>query len=167
MGELDPGVAVGTGTHVTTNMCVLLLGQYLSENKTVLGIGTGSGILSITSGLFGAERVLGTDIDPLAVKIARENVEMNGLSDKIEMREGDLVDAVSGTYDIVVANIIADIIKILAPQVPPFMKEDGIFIASGIIKDKYEMVKEAVKAAGLTILEEKEMNEWCALVARK
>ena len=138
--ELDPGMAFGTGTHETTHMCVLLLEKYLSPDKTVLDIGTGSGILAITCGKLGAKSVQGTDIDPLAVKIARENVELNGLSDKIQVAEGDLVDAVSGTYDIVVANIIADIIKVLAPQVPPFMKEDGIFIASGIIKDKYDMV---------------------------
>ncbi len=165
--ELDPGMAFGTGTHETTHMCVLLLEKYLGEDKTVLDIGTGSGILAITCARLGAKEVLGTDIDPLAVKIARENADMNGLSQKISVAEGDLVDAVSGTYDIVVANIIADIIKILAPKVPPFMKEDGIFIASGIIKDKYEMVKEAVLSAGLTIIEEKEMNEWCALVATK
>ena len=165
--ELDPGMAFGTGTHETTHMCVLLLEEYFSADKTVLDIGTGSGILAITCGKLGAKSVRGTDIDPLAIKIARENVELNGLSDKITVAEGDLVEAVSGTYDIVVANIIADIIKILAPQVPPFMKEDGIFIASGIIKDKYDMVKDAVISAGLTIIEEKEMNEWCALVAKK
>ena len=165
--ELDPGMAFGTGTHETTHMCVLLLEKYLAPDKTVLDIGTGSGILAITCGKLGAKSVRGTDIDPLAVKIARENVERNGLSDKITVAEGDLVEAVGGTYDIVVANIIADIIKILAPQVPPFMKEDGVFIASGIIKDKYGMVKEAVLSAGLAVIEEQEMNEWCALVAKK
>ena len=165
--ELDPGMAFGTGTHETTHMCVLLLEQYLEPGKTVLDIGTGSGILAITCGKLGAGKVRGTDIDPLAVKVARENVARSGLSDRISVAEGDLVEAADGTYDIVVANIIADIIRVLAPKVPPFIAPGGIFIASGIIKDKYEAVKEAVASAGLTVIEEKEMNEWCALVAKK
>lgn len=166
--ELDPGMAFGTGTHETTSMCIQALEKYVkSENTTVLDIGCGSGILSIAAGLLGSKNVIGVDLDPVAVKVSKENIELNNLSENIEVRHGNLMDVVSEKAEIVVANIIADIIIFLSKEVGNYLKEDGIFISSGIIHAKLDEVVEAIEEAGFEILEVNKKGEWAAVVSKK
>lgn len=161
--ELDPGMAFGTGTHETTQLCIAFLEDYVRRHSLVLDIGTGSGILAIIAAKLGSDQVIGVDIDPIAVKVARENVALNGVEDLVEIREGDLLDVVKEKADIVVANIIADTIIHLMEQIKNFLKKDGIFIASGIILDRQEDVKRACHKEGLRILSIDTMGEWVAI----
>lgn len=162
--ELDPGMAFGTGTHETTMMCVELLEKYIMPHQTVFDIGTGSGILAITAAKLGAERVVAVDLDEVAVRAAQENASYNNL-DNIEIKHGNLVDVVEGKADVVVANIIADVIILLSKTVKQFMKEDGLFIGSGIINDRKNDVIKALVNEGFTIMEIREMGEWAAFTA--
>ncbi len=161
--ELDPGMAFGTGTHETTQLCIEFLENYVKEDSVVLDIGTGTGILGITAAKLGSSKVIGVDIDPVAVKAARENVHLNQVEDVMEVRQGNLFDVVNGQGNIVVANIIADIIIELSKNIRKFLKEDGIFIASGIILDRLEDVKVACKEQNIKIQSTKTMGEWAAL----
>jgi ribosomal protein L11 methyltransferase len=163
--ELDPGMAFGTGTHETTVMCAELLEKYVRDSNTVFDIGTGSGILAITAAKLGAKEVKGVDLDEVAVDAARENVEHNNLNN-VEILHGDLVNVLEGKADIVVANIIADVIIYLTDIIPPFIKENGLFITSGIIHERKQDVVDALKAKGFDIAEVREMGEWVAIAAR-
>lgn len=166
--ELDPGMAFGTGTHETTRMCMAHLEKYIDKNSKVLDIGCGSGILSITSVLIGAKSVLGVDIDPVAVKTAKENGEMNGFLPPVyNIKRGDLVSEAEGKYDVVVANIIADVIISVCPDVKDFMSENGVFISSGIIVDRKDDVKDAFLKNGYTIIDEKNEGEWVSFVCKR
>lgn len=166
--ELDPGMAFGTGTHETTRMCMAHLEKYIDKNSRVLDIGCGSGILSITSVLIGAKSVLGVDIDPVAVKTAKENGEMNGFLPPVyNIKRGDLVSEAEGKYDVVVANIIADVIISVCPDVKDFVSENGVFISSGIIVDRKDDVKDAFLKNGYTIIDEKNEGEWVSFVCKK
>ena len=165
--ELDPGMAFGTGTHETTSMCIQLLEQYMTTNDIILDIGCGSGILSIVAGKLGAQKVIGVDIDPNAVKVARENVQMNQINEKVEIRQGDLLDVVQEKAHCIVANIIADVIIQLVKLVPEVLEPKGIFIASGIIQDRLEEVKEAIEKGPFTILQVVSKGEWAAIVAQR
>ena len=139
--SIDPGAAFGTGTHATTRMCLELVEKHVKENSGFLDVGSGSGILSIAAALLGANKVVGVDIDPVAVKVANENAEINSVLDKTEFLVGDLAEKVSGKYEIVCANIVADIIMRLTENVKDFMYDDSLFICSGIIdirKDEVE-----------------------------
>lgn len=162
--ELDPGMAFGTGTHETTRMCILALEKYITPNSTVFDIGTGSGILAIAAAKMKAKKVIGVDLDPVAVDSAKENVAYNNL-DNIEILEGNLMDVVQGKADIVVANIIAEVICILIEDVKKSLSEGGYFISSGIIKERRDMVVEKLQSVGFRIVEEFTEGEWVCLVA--
>ncbi|QCX32414.1 50S ribosomal protein L11 methyltransferase [Caloramator sp. E03] len=163
--ELDPGMAFGTGTHETTMMCIELLEKYVKKGDIVFDIGTGSGILSISASKLGAAKVIGVDIDEVAVHAAKENVEYNNIKN-VEIRHGNLTDVVEGKADIIVANIIADIVLNLIETIKPFVKENGIFIVSGIIQDRKQDVLLKFKEEGFDICDIKEMGEWVAISAK-
>lgn len=163
---LDPGMAFGTGTHETTSMCMELLEEQVKPGSTVLDIGCGSGILGIVAAKVGAGQVICSDLDPNAVLVAKENVQINEVEKQIQVFAGDLteVPAIQNTKaDLIVANIIADVIITLAPQAKPFLKQDGTFITSGIIKERRADVEEALKLAGYQIEEVKEQGSWVAI----
>ena len=164
--ELDPGMAFGTGTHETTRMCLEVLEQKVKPGDKVLDIGTGSGILSIGAIKMGADSCFAVDIDPMAVKIVGENAAINGVSDKITAVAGNLADKVGGKYDIVIANIIADAIIMLSPDVRQFMKEDALYITSGIIVFRLDDVKEKLLECGFEIVEIITQGDWAAVICK-
>jgi len=163
--ELDPGMAFGTGTHETTMMCLESLEKYVQKDTVVYDIGTGSGILAIGAAKLGAKKVLGIDLDPVAVDSAKENVGFNKL-ENIEILKGNLLELVTGKADIIVANIIAEVIISMAPQVKTRIKSNGLFICSGIIKDRKDDVLKALKGEGFSILEEDTNGEWVCIIAK-
>lgn len=163
--ELDPGMAFGTGTHETTRMCAAALEKYINSGTEVFDVGTGSGILAIIASMMGAKHVVGVDLDPVAVDSAKENVEFNKLSN-IDVLEGNLLDVVEGKADIVVANIIAEIICILTDDVKKVLNPGGLFITSGIIHDRKQMVIDKLEASGFEILEANVDGEWNCIVAK-
>lgn len=166
--ELDPGMAFGTGSHASTHMCLEFLENTVKKGDRVLDIGTGSGILGIAALKLGAMSVTAVDIDPMAVKIARDNAEKNGYSEpEFTVMEGDLDDKAEGVYDVVTANIVADIICELAKTVGKYIKDGGVFITSGIIDFKAEKVREALKNAGISIKEEKAEKDWRAFLCER
>ncbi|CUQ56176.1 50S ribosomal protein L11 methyltransferase [Eisenbergiella tayi] len=173
--HIDPGTAFGTGMHETTQLCIRQLKKYVTPDTVLLDVGTGSGILGILSLMFGAQRVVGTDLDICAVEAVRENLESNHINpEKFEMMIGNIItekeiqDRVGyGCYDIVAANILADVLVALSPVIVNQMKPGGIYITSGIIDDKEAVVVEAVKAAGLEVLEVAHQGEWVGVTARK
>ncbi|GAA0685941.1 MULTISPECIES: 50S ribosomal protein L11 methyltransferase [Clostridium] len=162
--ELDPGMAFGTGTHETTRMCVEALEENVKGDTTVFDIGTGSGILAIAAAKLGAKKVIGVDLDPVAVDSAKENVSFNDLNN-IEILYGNLMDVVTGKADLVVANIIAEIIVVLAEDVKNFLVPGGLFITSGIIRERRELVETKLKEKGFKIKEVKEQGEWLCIIA--
>ena len=173
--HIDPGTAFGTGMHETTQLCIRQLRKYITPETELLDVGTGSGILSILSLMFGAKHAVGTDLDPCAVPAVRENSEVNGiLPEQFDMMIGNIIsdkevqDKVGyDKYDIVVANILADVLVPLTPVIVNQLKTGGYYITSGIIDMKEETVVEAVKAAGLTIVEVTYQGEWVSVTARK
>ncbi len=173
--HIDPGTAFGTGMHETTQLCIRQLKKHITPATKLLDVGTGSGILAILSLMFGADCAVGTDLDPCAVEAVRENMESNHISqDKFSMMIGNIItekevqDKVGyECYDIVVANILADVLVPLTPVIVNQMKKGGIYITSGIINDKEEVVKEAVLAAGLEVLEVTYQGEWVSITARR
>ena len=165
--SIDPGAAFGTGTHATTSLCLGVLDKKVANGQKVLDIGCGSGILAIASVLLGADFAVGVDIDAQSVKTAKENAEINNLTNKTEFFVGDLADKVSGKYNIVCANIVADVIIRLLPDVGQFMEEDGILIISGIIDIRKDDVLNAIKQNGFTITEEAYRENWCAFTLKK
>ncbi len=164
--EIDPGMAFGTGTHETTSMCTEALEKHIRPGDRVYDIGTGSGILGIVAGKLGASQVLGVDFDPMAVKVAKENVKNNGLEDMVIIEEGDLFKTVSEKRELIVANIMAEIIAGMVFDVKKYLKDDGIFISSGIILEKISLVENKLIEAGFKILEVKQENSWACIVAR-
>lgn len=165
--ELDPGMAFGTGTHETTTMCVQGIENYVGNNSVVFDIGCGSGILGISAAKLGAQKVIGVDLDPVAVKVSKENILLNNVENIMEARYGNLMDVVTENADIVVANIMADIIVLLSENVGSFLISGGIFIASGIILDKIDMVKSALIKNNFEIIEVNTMGEWSAIISKK
>jgi len=165
--EIDPGMAFGTGTHATTSLCLKLTEKYLKPGDAVLDVGCGSGILSIAAALLGAGCVLGVDIDPVAVPIARENVALNGLSDRIEIREGDLTKGLDFQGNLVLGNLMADLVMMLSDDVAAHLKEEGLFISSGILTEKKDQVAKHMESRGFEILEVLEQDEWCAIAAKR
>ncbi len=165
--EIDPGMAFGTGTHETTSMCINQIEKNLKAGDRVIDIGSGSGILSMASVLLGAEKATGVDLDPVAVRVALENVELNNLQDKIDILHGNLTDVIREKADIVVANIMADIILILLEDVREFIKDDGLFISSGIIQEKRAAVEARLLEKNFSIVEVETKGEWCAITAQK
>ena len=173
--HIDPGTAFGTGMHETTQLCIRQLKKYITPETVLLDVGTGSGILSIVSLMYGIDRAVGTDLDPCAVNAVQENLEVNGISpDKFTMMIGNIItdkeiqDSVGyGMYDIVVANILAEVLVPLTPVIISQMKPGGIYITSGIINTAEEKVVNAVKAAGLTLVEVTRQGEWVSVTAQK
>lgn len=165
--ELDPGMAFGTGSHETTMMCTESLDKYVQKDMTVFDVGCGSGILAIVAAKLGAKNVIAVDLDETCVKVSKENVENNNVSEIVDVREGNLLDFVQGKADIVVANIIAEIIVDMTKDLHNYLDKDGIFICSGIISEKAKMVEEALSQNGFTIQEIKENNGWCCIISKK
>ncbi|MBO8168818.1 MAG: 50S ribosomal protein L11 methyltransferase [Thermoanaerobacteraceae bacterium] len=165
--ELDPGMAFGTGTHPTTVMCIRALEKYLVEGQKVIDVGTGSAVLAITAAKLGAGRVLALDLDPLAVKVAASNVALNKVDDVVRVSPGNLLIGIEEQADLIVANIIADIILDLSSQVREHLTGGGVFIASGIIEQRYDEVRNHLRALKLDVLETLNEDDWVAVVARK
>ena len=163
--ELDPGMAFGTGTHETTRLCLTLLEEYVTPATPVLDVGCGSGILSIAALLLGAPRAVGVDIDEVAVRVAKENAAMNHVEGSVQYVCGDLAREVSGTFGVVCANIVADVIIRFAPDIPRYLAPGGVFIASGIITERAGEVEEALAEQGFTVTRREEQNGWAALAA--
>lgn len=173
--HIDPGTAFGTGMHETTQLCIRQLKKYVKPGMEILDVGCGSGILGMLALKFGAGHSVGTDLDPCAIDATHENMEVNGIAkDQYEVMNGNIIDdkAVQDQvgyekYDIVAANILADVLVPLTPVVLNHMKSGAIYITSGIIEEKEETVVEAVKAAGLEVLEVHHQGEWVSVTARK
>ena len=173
--HIDPGTAFGTGMHETTQLCIRALKKYVTSETEILDVGCGSGILGMLALKFGAKHSLGTDLDPCAIDATHENMEVNGIrKDQYEVMIGNIIDdkAVQDAvgyekYDIVAANILADVLVPLTPVIIHQMKPGAVYITSGIIDDKENVVVEAVKAAGLEVLEVNHQGEWVSVVARK
>ena len=163
--RIDPGMAFGTGTHETTSLCLKAMEKYMKPGDSVLDVGCGSGILSIAADLLGAGDVLGIEIDPVAVEVSRENLKLNGCGTHVRIIEGDLTKGVDYQADIVVANLMADLVEMLSPDVRRHMKPGAKYISSGIIDEKLEEVAEAVRACGFEIEEIKYDGMWRAIVA--
>ena len=162
--QLDPGMAFGTGTHETTRMCMQLLEQYIKPQDSVLDIGCGSGILGITAIKLGARHCLSVDIDANAIKVSEQNAAINEVTHDIDIVQGDLVDKVQGKYNIITANIIADAIIALSEPALQYLQPKGIFIASGIIKERYDEVEAALLKNGIFKIEQTLFEgEWAAV----
>ena len=173
--HIDPGTAFGTGMHETTQLCIRQLRKFITPETELLDVGTGSGILAILSLMFGAKHAVGTDLDICAVEAVAQNCDVNGIDPaQFDMMIGNIItdkevqDKVGyECYDIVVANILADVLVPLTPVIVHQLKKGGIYITSGIIDDKEQTVVEAVKAAGLEVLEVTYQGEWVSVTARK
>ena len=165
--ELDPGMAFGTGTHETTIMCAEALEKHVKPGDLVYDIGCGSGILSIVSAKLGARKVVGVDLDPVCVRVSTENVKINNVEDIVKVKMGDLLEFIQGDANVIVSNIIAEIIGEMVPNLRNHLKDDGIFIASGIIIDKIPYVKNALLENNFTILDIVKRNEWVCITSTK
>ncbi len=173
--HIDPGTAFGTGMHETTRLCIGEIKKHLTPETELLDVGTGSGILSILALMYGAKHAVGTDLDPCAVDAVAQNKEANGIADEAFdlligniITEKEIQDKVgNGCYDIVVANILADVLVPLTPVAVNCLKPGGVYITSGIIEDKEDTVRQAVEAAGLTVIEVNHLGEWVSVTARK
>ncbi len=174
--QIDPGTAFGTGQHETTQLCIRQLRKYVTAGAKVLDVGTGSGILGITALKLGAGEVYGTDLDENAIAAVGENLEANGIgAEQFHVIQGNLIDdkvikdwAGYECYDIVTANILADVIILLTPEIPPHLKHGGIFIASGILEGKEDAVKEAMEVCGeFEIIETARQGDWVSVTARR
>lgn len=173
--HIDPGTAFGTGMHETTQLCIRQIRKHVTPETKILDVGCGSGILGMLALKFGAKYSVGTDLDPCAIDATHENMEVNGIAkDQYEIMIGNIIDDKEiqdkvgyECYDIVAANILAPVLVELTPVIVKQMKKGGIYITSGIIDDKEEMVVEAVKKAGLEVLEVTYQGEWVSVTARK
>lgn len=163
---IDSNAAFGTGEHETTSSCLHFLENYVNENNTVVDVGTGSGILGISAAKLGANKVVMTDLDEVAVTAARHNVEVNEVENVCTVYNSNLLDGIKIQGDIVVANITADVLKVLANDILSYVKRGGVIILSGILKSKKAEVIDAYSALGFSLLEEKTVGEWSALVMK-
>ena len=163
--ELDPGMAFGTGTHHTTAMCIRCLEDVIKPADTVFDVGTGSGILAVAAAKLGAARVRGVDLDPVAVRVAKENVAFNKVADTVEITQGDLLTGVYGKANVIIANIIADIIIKMLADVKTRLAPNGMFIASGIIAERLSDVTAALLEQGFVIDKVTEEGGWVAIMA--
>jgi len=178
--DLDPGMAFGTGTHATTALCLRALDRVVRGGEDVIDVGTGSGILAIGAVKLGARGVLALDLDPVAVSSAKANAELNGLKDRIDVRESDLLGVLKGgeasagqpfivkpPVDLVIANILAEIILRFIDDVREALKPGGLYIVSGIYVNKEDAVRQGLEAAGFEIISRDEQEDWIAFTARK
>ncbi|NLL05142.1 MAG: 50S ribosomal protein L11 methyltransferase [Clostridiaceae bacterium] len=164
--EMDPGMAFGTGTHETTKMCSVLLEKYINHGDTVVDLGCGTAILSIISAKLGAKSVTAVDIDEVAVKVAKENCEINDVTSQVAVFRGVIDDLKKEKVDIIVANIIANVIIDISDKISSYLKKDGLFITSGIIKERKEEVLETYTKLGFECEQVDELGEWVAIVFR-
>ena len=165
--KLDPGMAFGTGTHPTTKMSLFALEQVLRGGETVLDVGTGSGVLSIASSLLGAKDLYAYDLDDVAVRVAQENIALNAGTENIHVAAGDLLKGVDIEADVIVANILADILVNLTDDAYRLLKDEGYLIMSGIISEKWDLVRESAEAAGFFLETHMIQGEWNACVFKK
>ncbi|MCM3586279.1 50S ribosomal protein L11 methyltransferase [Mesobacillus maritimus] len=165
--ELDPGMAFGTGTHPTTVLCIQALERTVQEADRVVDVGTGSGVLSVAAAKLGASTIEALDLDEVAVRVAKENIELNKVQDKVQVRQNNLLNGVNGQADLIVANILAEVILRFVDDASRLVKQGGYFITSGIIKQKEEIVKDAIVNAGFSIEEVMTMEDWVAIIAKK
>ncbi|MFV9511013.1 50S ribosomal protein L11 methyltransferase [Tepidibacillus sp. LV47] len=165
--ELDPGMAFGTGTHPTTIMCIQALEKVIKGEEKVIDVGCGSGVLSIVAAKLGAKQVLALDLDEIAVTSTQINTKLNHVDQIVVVKQNDLLDGIDEQVDIVVANILAEVIVRFVNDVARVLKPNGIFISSGIIQSKSDMVKEAIEQEGLVIEEKLNIEEWVAFIAKK
>ena len=165
--KLDPGMAFGTGTHPTTKMSLFALEQVLRGGETVLDVGTGSGVLSIASSLLGAKEIFAYDLDDVAVRVAQENIALNAGTENIHVAAGDLLKYVAIEADVIVANILADILVNLTDDAYRLLKDEGYLIMSGIISEKWNLVRESAEAAGFFLETHMIQGEWNACVFKK
>lgn len=162
--EIDPGMAFGTGTHPTTSMCIQLIEKYIKPGDTFLDIGTGSGILMIAADKLGATTMTGTDIDDLAVETAGKNIQLNNIpTEKYKLIKGNLSESVNETFDFVAANILAEIIMGFLDDLYKVIKKKGLFVCSGILEEKADMVADKMKEKGFRILEIRKKDSWAAI----
>ena len=164
--QIDPGAAFGTGTHATTSLCLDMLQSYVDDNTEMLDIGCGSGILAVASVLLGAKTAVGVDIDAQSVKTAKENAEINSVTDKTEFIVGDLAEKVRGKYSVVCANIVADVVIRLLENVKNYMEADAVLIVSGIIDLRENDVLNAAEKQGFTVIEKRYKDNWCAFALK-
>jgi ribosomal protein L11 methyltransferase len=162
---LDPGMAFGTGLHASTRLCLAALERYLRPGDTLLDVGTGSGILAIAAARLGAGEVLALDIDPLAVRVTRENVALNGVAETVEVREGSLPVEPPGGWNIITVNILAETIAQMAPALAAHLASGGLLIASGIVASREQSVSTALAAQGFALVEQRREEDWLAFVA--
>lgn len=165
--KLDPGMAFGTGTHPTTKMSLFALEQVLRGGETVLDVGTGSGVLSIASSLLGAKEIFAYDLDDVAVRVAQENIALNAGTENIHVAAGDLLKGVDIEADVIVANILADILVNLTDDAYRLLKDEGYLIMSGIISEKWNLVRESAEVAGFFLETHMIQGEWNACVFKK
>ena len=171
--RLDPGLLFGTGDHPTTRMCLAAVEKFAGPGKRVLDLGCGSGILGIAAAVLGAEAVTAADVDEKAPDIVRDNAKLNGVEDAFTVHVGDVIASgklrakLGGGYDLVLANIVADVIIPLAPYVEAFMAPEGVFVCSGIIDGRQDEVRTALEAAHLAVTEHRTMEEWHCFEARR
>ena len=163
---LDPGMAFGTGTHASTRLCMQLLERHTQPGARMLDVGCGSGILAVSAVLLGAGEAVGVDLDSVAVRVAKENAERNGVSDRAVFLAGNLADRISGTFDVICANIVADVIIDFAPQARALMRGGCAFICSGIILERENDVLAALKQAGFAVAERAEDSGWVAFAVK-
>lgn len=160
--RMDPGMAFGTGTHPSTQLCLVLMEQQLRPGDHVFDVGTGSGILSVAAVRLGAGRVVASDTDPVAVRATEENAALNGVQEAIEVRRGS-VDAFEGPFDLIVINILAEIITMLLPDALPRLAPDGRLILAGIIVEREHLILESLQTLGLTVLARLTQSDWVGL----
>lgn len=165
--ELDPGMAFGTGSHETTVMCVKALEKNVASNSIVFDVGCGSGILGIVAAKLGAKRVLAIDLDPMCVKVTKENAIVNNVDETVQVEEGNLLHMVNEKADVIVANIIAEVIVQIIPNLKKHLNNGGVFIASGIIENKTDMVKNALLENDYEIMDVSMLNGWSAITSKK
>lgn len=165
--ELDPGMAFGTGTHPTTVMCIQALERTVKSGDNIIDVGTGSGVLSIAAAMLGSNKVSALDLDEVAVNSARINIKLNKVHDAVEVSQNNLLDGVNEQVDVVVANILAEVILRFTDDVASAVKKDGYFIASGIIQQKKQEVKDAIISAGFEIVETLQMEDWVAIIGKR
>lgn len=165
--ELDPGMAFGTGTHPTTVLCLQALEKYVKKGDSVIDVGTGSGVLSIGAALLGASRVHALDLDEVAVTAAKENIELNKVQEIVEVTHGNLLDSIKKPASVIVANILAEVIMTFSQDAYSILPNDGLFIVSGIIAQKRDLVKDDLVSKGFEIVESVLMEDWVAIIAAK
>lgn len=163
--EIDPGMAFGTGTHETTSLCVKMMEKYMKPEDKVLDVGCGSGILSIVGALLGSRDILGVEIDPVAVEVAKENVALNGVNSQVKIQEGDLTKGLDYEANLVVANLMADLVMLLSKDVKKHLAKGGYYISSGILNEKVDAVSQVIEEAGFEIVEVKADGMWSVIVA--